>query len=113
LIRAREQVKTVLWIHADGGPEHNVTFPTVQAALICLYLRNRENMDIIIHTRGLLSCSPGCCVQSAAAFRELLLSESCCFQRAAAFRVLLLSESCCFQRAAAFRVLLLSESCCF
>ena len=68
-----------MWIHADGGPEHNVTFPTVQASLICLFLRNRENMDTLIHTRGLLSCSSGCFFQSAAAFRVLLLSKSCSF----------------------------------
>ena len=45
-------LKANFWEHADWGSEHNVKHPSVIVAFINFWLRNREENDRSIKTRG-------------------------------------------------------------
>jgi len=51
-IHDENEKKSFFVIHSDGGPEHNVTFPTVQTALVIMLLRSTTVLDGVCHTRG-------------------------------------------------------------
>ncbi|KAJ1446876.1 hypothetical protein M885DRAFT_576961 [Pelagophyceae sp. CCMP2097] len=56
-IHGDNEKKSFFVIHSDGGPEHNATFPTVQAALVIMFLRSTTVLDGVCHTRSCLNNS--------------------------------------------------------
>ena len=51
ILRSEENSpKEILCLYTDGGPDHRVTFLSVQIALICLFLREDRDMVIAVRT---------------------------------------------------------------
>ena len=42
--------REILCLYTDGGPEHRVTYMSVQLALICLFLKHDYDMVLAVRT---------------------------------------------------------------
>ena len=50
VIQREEIKKPILCFYTDGGPDHRVTYASVQIALICLFLKTDSDMIIAVRT---------------------------------------------------------------
>ena len=51
-LRRLGKLKPVIWEHADGGGEHHTGHPSLIVATVNFWLRNRDNVDRFVKTRG-------------------------------------------------------------
>lgn len=51
-LKFKGSLKSIVWEHADGGGEHHTGHPSVIVATINFWLRNNDQVDRIVKTRG-------------------------------------------------------------